>query len=291
MTFAAQVFPRRRSKFIRQPERAALVPMKRLFQYCSSRPAAIVPLEPPPKTRVDHPSLPSAAPVRRRSSGGTSCASESSGTAPAVDVSSAARDGHVTFADTSAAEKVNYFDVRLRTGGAPPQVYTLAVHEQLTVDDLHRQVAKLVDERAASIRLVYKAKVLGATSTAATVGSYGIAEDDVLQLVVVRARPISLCDPPPCQCVAHAASPLHTALPLTRTASHVRCLAAGERCGSNAMTTSPPCLGCHRSVAFSCSLRNTPHLSFTAINSSLRSRVMRRLPLRRHAGRQSEVEH
>ena len=237
MTFAAQVFLAAApslsgSRTRRAGAHEALISILQ-FEACRDR-AARASAE-----NACGPSILVARPVPEKF-GGTSCASESSGTAPAVDVSSAARDGHVTFADTSAAEKVNYFDVRLRTGGAPPQVYTLAVHEQLTVDDLHRQVAKLVDERAASIRLVYKAKVLGATTTAATVGSYGIAEDDVLQLVVVRARPISLCDPPPCQCVAHAASPLHTALPLTRTASHVRCLAAGERCGSNAMTIAHP---------------------------------------------------
>ena len=166
------------------------------FLFCCGNATAVVALE-PSKQRIDAENLPDMArsssssssehASRHRttsssSSGSTSTATPGDG---AVDV----KDGgaaHVTIDGAMASDKPTYFDVQLRTGGLHPDVHVIAVHEKLKVDDLHRQVAKLLGEQLQSIRLIFKSKVLSNRPTE-TVGAFGIQADDVLQLIVVSA--------------------------------------------------------------------------------------------------------
>ena len=89
---------------------------------------------------------------------------------------------------TAAANgRPDAFTVTLRRGNG--QTLSLAVYPEQTVDQLHQQISLAFGPGLPSyaIRLIFKSKVMSMYGSQ-TVGSFGLAEGDTLQLVVVRAR-------------------------------------------------------------------------------------------------------
>lgn len=83
---------------------------------------------------------------------------------------------------------IEYFNVRVRTGNGVE--FSLSIHSKLKVNDLHKQITKRLGEADCplyAIRLIYKSKVLSHKPDE-PVETFGIAEGDLLLLVVVRAR-------------------------------------------------------------------------------------------------------
>ena len=89
---------------------------------------------------------------------------------------------------TAAANgRPDAFTVTLRRGNG--QTLPLSVYPEQTVDQLHQQISFALGPGlpAYAIRLIFKSKVISMYGSQ-TVGSFGVAEGDILQLVVVRPR-------------------------------------------------------------------------------------------------------
>jgi hypothetical protein len=175
----------------------ALAPMGLLDCICGSKQPAILPVA---TDATDAPVA--AAAASSSSSTGDQVAPAPAGLSAIASAlrsgegsSSGGKAGQVSIATADGAEvadKHAYFSVKVRAGNGT--MFSLNVHEKLKVDDVHKQIARKLGEAECplyALRLIYKSKVLSHRPDE-LLGDFGIAEGEMLQLVVVRAHTLGI---------------------------------------------------------------------------------------------------